>query len=48
MSLRLMHVFLVFALRVWGQAVEVGALAAGDESKHKFDGDENGDCAECN
>lgn len=43
MSLSAVHVFLIFALLVWGQFGEAGALAAGDEAKHDFGGDENGD-----
>ena len=43
MDLSLMHVFLVFALRVWGHLVEAGVLAEGNETEHDFDGDENGD-----
>ena len=45
MGLGLVHVFLVFALLFWGHLVEAGALAAGDETEH--DGDENDDeCAD--
>jgi len=43
MGLGPVHVFLIFALLVWGQLGEAGALAAGDEAKHDFGGDENGD-----
>ena len=41
--LQLMHVFLVFALRVWGHLGEAGVLAEGNETEHDFDGDENND-----
>ena len=48
MDLSLMHVFLVFALRVWEHLVEAGELATGDETEHDFDGDENGEkCDDC-
>ena len=33
----------MITLRFWGQFGEAGALAAGDEAKHDFGGDENGD-----
>lgn len=47
-GLRLVHVFLIFALRVWGHLVEAGALTASNKTKYDFDGDENGDeCADC-
>ena len=43
-----MHVFLVFALGGGGEGGEAGELAAGDEPKHDFGGDENGDeCSDC-
>ena len=43
-----MQGFLIFALGGWGEGGEAGELAAGDEPKHDFGGDENGDeCSDC-
>ena len=48
MGLRLVQGFLVFALGGGGEGGEAGELAAGDEPKHDFGGDENGDeCSDC-
>ena len=41
MGLRLVQGFLVFALGGGGEGGEAGELAAGDEPKHDFGGDEN-------
>ena len=38
-----MHVFLIFALGGEREGGEASELAAGDETKHDFDSDEDGD-----
>ena len=42
-GLRLVQGFLIFALGGGREGGEAGELAAGDETEHDFDGDENGD-----
>ena len=41
--LRLVQGFLIFALGGGREGGEAGKLAAGDKTKHDFDGDEHGD-----
>ena len=42
-GLRLVQGFLIFALGGGREGGEAGELAAGDETKHDFDGNENND-----
>ena len=43
MGLEFVEGFLIFTLLFGSHFVEAGVLAAGDEAKHDFGGDENGD-----
>ena len=47
-GLQLVQGFLIFALGGGREGGEAGKLAAGDKTKHDFDGDENGEkCDDC-